>query len=175
LPSKDTRPLRERILGDWERVCITEEPEQTSCLGKPDATLHRSFMAGDGFEARVVGDPPLEGHWTLHGSQLVLRITAGSLAYTERWEARVTKDELILWDASKSRGEVHVRPGTPFAPTKGHETTSVGVERDLGKVRYAVDIPKGYRLAQIRDNGHRWDPSRAPACAIEFASSRERG
>ena len=156
----DARPLREAIAGSWDYVCSIQRESDSTCPGKDDRPIRKTFTADGLVEMRGFGPDAMSDHgaWKLHDDTLEVAFPdgAGGLEVS-RYRARLDDDQLVLWDTGRGFGEILARAGAhvdtePLAVTPGGETSG-----EIEGVHYTIDLPTGYALTHDGDY-QRWSP-----------------
>lgn len=165
------KPLPEAILGDWEVWCYTDT-DTASCLSKERAGLRKTFHSGGGLDVRRADDSGPSSDkatWTLVGDELTFTISGGGLQLVEHWRARVEGDRLVLWDASKGRGQVLGRVGSSFEPAQSPVAKGGREKITLNGVTFSMELPDGSR--QTRNDKHRqsWAPASGDGFEVQLS------
>ncbi len=162
-------PIAEAILGAWEVWCATDKETTSTCRGKDDHALVKTFTA-DGKVALSggAGGPPMIGAWRLTGDQLDIIYSGGGLSLQEHYRARTEDGRLVLWKADSHFGSVLGRKGEAFVAADSPRTTGDTTHGSISGVAYTLALPADYRLARDDNKRQRWEPASGEGLRVDL-------
>lgn len=166
-----SRPLAEELLGEWEVLCRTDEESTSSCIGKEDRGLYKTFLAGGKLVAGAREGISMDGTWRLTGDELVLAFEGGGMRLQETYRARIEDGRLVLWLAERGHGAVHGRAGARFEPAASKTSAAGPTSHALGGVGYTLALPQGYRLTRDDNKRQEWSPSFGDGFTVRLSLS----
>ncbi|HEY8379861.1 MAG TPA: hypothetical protein VIK91_25395 [Nannocystis sp.] len=169
--SDPPKPLGEAILGEWERLCATDEESTANCPGKDAVVLIKRFEPGGRVVLRSDKGSDMVGTWTLTGDELEEKFSGAGLTLTSKHRARIADGRLVLWDLEGRFGAVYGRLGATFEPAPSQESTAGQTRHTIAGVAYTIALPSGYRLSRDDNDRQEWSPASGEGFVVRLSSA----